>query len=74
MQYSCPYEKNAGKLYYPFKGKYSKGNPQKHNSKMGKILDELPMSLGQTQQEQIQNQWPNSVPKMITCFAMENQY
>ena len=36
----CPYEKNTGELYYPFKGKYSKGNAQKHKSKMGKILDE----------------------------------
>ena len=30
---------------------------------MGKILDGLPMSLGQTQHEQICHQWPNSVPK-----------
>ena len=28
---------------------------------MGKILGGLPMSLGQTQQEQIWHQWPNSV-------------
>ena len=55
--------KIIGELYYPSKGKYSKGNVQKCNSKMGKILDGLPMSLGQTQHEQIWHQWPNSVPK-----------
>ena len=52
----CPYEKNTVELYDPSKGKCSKGNAQKHNSKMGKILDGLPMSLGQTQQEQIWHQ------------------
>ena len=41
---------------------------------MGKVLNELPMSLGQTQQEQIWHQWPNSVPKMIACITMENQH
>ena len=30
---------------------------------MGKILDRLSVSLGQTQHEQIWHQWPNSVPK-----------
>ena len=30
---------------------------------MGKIADELSVSLGQTQQEQIWHQWPHSVPK-----------
>ena len=41
----CPHEKNTGVPYYSSKN-YSKGNTQEHNSKVGKILDGLPLSLG----------------------------
>ena len=60
----CLYEKNTGELYYPSKGKYSKGNTQECNSKVGVILDGLPISLGHTQHEQIRHQQPSSVPKI----------
>ena len=61
----CPHKKNTGELYCPSKGKYSKGNAQKHNSKMGRILDGLPMSLGQTQHEQIWHLHYNREQKMV---------
>ena len=70
----CPHEKNTGELYFLSKGKYSKGNTEEHNIKMGKILDGLPMSLAQTEHEQIWHQWPNYVPKIITCSMTENQH
>ena len=59
----CHYEKNIGEPNYSSKGKSSRENAQNYNSKMGKILDGLPVSLGQTQHEHIQHQWPNFVPK-----------
>ena len=52
-----------GEPHYPSKGKSSRGNAQNHNSKIGKILDGLPMSIGQIQHEQIWHQWPNSMSK-----------
>ena len=70
----CPYEQNIVVPHCSSKGKSPRGNARNYNSKMGKILDGLPVSLGQTQHEQIQHQWPNSVPKRITCITMENQH
>ena len=42
----CPHKKNTREPYYP-----SEGNTQKYNSKVSKILDGLPISLGQVQHE-----------------------
>ena len=42
----CPHKKNIGEPYYPLEG-----NTKEHNSKAGKMLDGLPMSLGQAQHE-----------------------
>ena len=49
----CPHEENIGESHYSPKGKSPRRNTQNDKSKMAKILDGLPMSLGQTQHEQI---------------------
>ena len=48
-----PSRENTGEPYYSPQGKCLNRNAQKHNSKMVKTLDRLPMSLGQTQHKQI---------------------
>ena len=53
----CPH-KNTQEPYYPLDG-----NTQECSSKVSKILDGLPMSLGQAQHKRRRNQWPNSVVK-----------
>ena len=40
----CLHKRNTREPYYP-----SEGNTQKHNSKASKMLDRLPISLGQAQ-------------------------
>ena len=64
--HTAPHKKNTREPYYPLGG-----NTQEHNGKVSKILDGLPMSLGQAQHEQISHQWPNSVAKMITYTMTE---
>ena len=54
----CTHKRNTREPYYP-----SKGNPHKHNGKTSKILDGLPISLGQVQHKQIRHKWPKSVAK-----------